>query len=537
MDNLSYKYTRTAERRLSIDNKLNQVTDVVADAYASNDIDNQDLGNYTYDKVGNLTADIKNGISLIQWTPNGKVASVTKTDGAVLSFVYDGMGNRVRKVNTVAGTIQSETTYLRYATGNVLATYNTSNTQSQTLVEQTLYGMQRIGLRSFSLANGTAGNATVPTAVCHYQPSQKVYELSNHLGNVHVVLYNYKKGIDTNGDNLADFYKTTVASLSDYYSFGMSIDSRSYTDTYRYGFNGKERETGFTGDNYDFGARIYDARTGRWLSVDNYFALQPGWTPYRGFFNSPINWIDEDGNIEAPLKGTHVWYSHNSEKISYNHFVKANGMTTKVGRNYNYAFKRTGTNTIYSPKQIAAGKKGMLIVVNSEFFAIRNIGTRPHVGVDFRARTPQPFYSLGDGKIVGKESTDGTGNYLVVEYSNGDKVRFMHLSEYEEGMDKGANVFEGQILGKTGNTGRYKVNGKWKSYDPHLHVDAVTKDGEAVDPLQRQYGTVTNEQFFNEFGGDYEKLKAHKSGQSQDAGNQQRKIAPDNTRVGQGYGF
>jgi hypothetical protein len=31
----------------------------------------------------------------------------------------------------------------------------------------------------------------------------------------------------------------------------------------------------------------------------------------------------------------------------------------------------------------------------------------------------------------------------------------------------------------------------------------VTKDGEAVDPLQRQYGTVSNEEFFTTFKGDY----------------------------------
>ena len=39
---------------------------------------------------------------------------------------------------------------------------------------------------------------------------------------------------------------------------------------YRYGFNGKESEDELKGPgiSYDFGAKIYDPRSGRWLAVD-----------------------------------------------------------------------------------------------------------------------------------------------------------------------------------------------------------------------------------------------------------------------------
>jgi RHS repeat-associated protein len=247
---------------------------------------------------------VKEGISLIKWTPSGKVASVTKTDGSVLSFTYDGMGNRVRKVQTVPGVATTETTYLRDASGNVLATYNKSNSQSETTVEQTLYGSQRLGVRTISLPNNTEGNATVPTAVCYYQPSQKVYELSNHLGNVHAVLYNYKVGIDLNADGIADFYKAKIASLSDYYSFGMNIDARTATDTYRYGFNGMEKDDENFEGAYDFGARIYNSRIGRWLSVDPSAYKYVGWSPYNFVLDNPIKYIDPDGRdpIRAGIK-------------------------------------------------------------------------------------------------------------------------------------------------------------------------------------------------------------------------------------------
>ena len=40
--------------------------------------------------------------------------------------------------------------------------------------------------------------------------------------------------------------------------------------SYRYGFSGMEMDNEIKGDgnSYDFGARLYDSRLGRWLAVD-----------------------------------------------------------------------------------------------------------------------------------------------------------------------------------------------------------------------------------------------------------------------------
>ena len=51
--------------------------------------------------------------------------------------------------------------------------------------------------------------------------------------------------------------------------FGSDIKTRGYSaGKYRFGFNGKEEDGETVADAYDFGARIYDARLGRWLAVD-----------------------------------------------------------------------------------------------------------------------------------------------------------------------------------------------------------------------------------------------------------------------------
>jgi RHS repeat-associated protein len=67
--------------------------------------------------------------------------------------------------------------------------------------------------------------------------------------------------------------------------------------TYRYGFNGKEmdNETYGQGNEYDFGARIYNPRLGRWLACDPSFNKYPGFSPYVFSFNSPLKFNDPDG--------------------------------------------------------------------------------------------------------------------------------------------------------------------------------------------------------------------------------------------------
>jgi len=68
---------------------------------------------------------------------------------------------------------------------------------------------------------------------------------------------------------------------------------------YRYGFNGKEKQDEFhnnSGDMYDFGARIYDPRVARFLSVDNFSSKFPGNSPYLFGGNSPIGGVDVGGD-------------------------------------------------------------------------------------------------------------------------------------------------------------------------------------------------------------------------------------------------
>jgi len=74
---------------------------------------------------------------------------------------------------------------------------------------------------------------------------------------------------------------------------GRSFNSNSY----KYGFNGKEKvdEISGSGNSYDFDARLYDARLGRTPSQDPHSGKYPKLSPYSMFANNPILLIDKDG--------------------------------------------------------------------------------------------------------------------------------------------------------------------------------------------------------------------------------------------------
>ena len=66
---------------------------------------------------------------------------------------------------------------------------------------------------------------------------------------------------------------------------------------YHYGFNGKEKvdEMFGEGDAYDYGMRAYDARVGRFMSVDVIFFRFAYYSPYQFGGCNPIRFIDLDG--------------------------------------------------------------------------------------------------------------------------------------------------------------------------------------------------------------------------------------------------
>jgi RHS repeat-associated protein len=129
---------------------------------------------------------------------------------------------------------------------------------------------------------------------------EKLFELSNHLGNVLATVSD--KRIQHSTDTTVSYYTADVMSANDYYPFGMQMPGRKYAgnNSYRFGFNGKENDNDVKGEGnqQDYGMRIYDPRIGKFLSLDPLQAKFPFYSPYHFAGNTPVQAIDLDGTEE-----------------------------------------------------------------------------------------------------------------------------------------------------------------------------------------------------------------------------------------------
>ena len=87
----------------------------------------------------------------------------------------------------------------------------------------------------------------------------------------------------------------------------MQMPGRTFSsNSYRYGFNGKENdnEVKGSGNQQDYGLRIYDSRLAKFLSVDPLTKKYPELTPYQFASNTPIQAVDLDGAEALFVHGT-----------------------------------------------------------------------------------------------------------------------------------------------------------------------------------------------------------------------------------------
>jgi RHS repeat-associated protein len=211
------------------------------------------------------------------------------------------MGNRVAKnVLSSSGSWIETEFYVRDAQGNVMAIYKKDIRNDQmnfNLTEQHIYGSARLGVDRRNV-DMIAASTPIDNVTLAVKRGEKHYELSNHLGNVLATVSDKKIAV-MSGANLS-YYRADVVSYSDYYPFGAPMTERTAVVTptdVRYGFNGKEMDNEINGNGnaYDFGARTYDARLGRWWSVDPLFAEYMNLSVYCFTANNPIYYIDSDG--------------------------------------------------------------------------------------------------------------------------------------------------------------------------------------------------------------------------------------------------
>ncbi|MBK9249763.1 MAG: hypothetical protein IPM69_17065 [Ignavibacteria bacterium] len=318
-DNLSYTYTDPTATETAITNRLDHITDGVSNNTQTYDLKTQSAVNYTYDQIGYLTADNTEGISSITWNASGKVTKVVKPT-VETSFLYDGLGNRVRKFVDKTGTTNDVNTYyVRDASGNVMSTYEKIGANGDLKqIEAPIYGSDRLGMEKPNnlIRYNDINNDLVSTTETMFKRTLglKQYELKDHLGNVRVVLGDKK--IRT-GTGLTYPFKPEVVSYSNYYPFGMQMQENNQMapggDTwqnaitgYRYGYNGQEmdKDINSTGNITTAEFWEYDSRAARRWNRDP----RPitGISEYTVFNDNPIAMSDPYGDRPTPRQAARM---------------------------------------------------------------------------------------------------------------------------------------------------------------------------------------------------------------------------------------
>jgi RHS repeat-associated protein len=201
---------------------------------------------------------------------------------------------------------------VRDAQGNVLAVYQHvyapgGGVGPLKLKEHHVYGSSRLGIvrrdvdvtsilnpKKTPVPEDLIGNTYVYTA----ERGWKLYELTNHLGNVLVTVTDKKIGVPSSGNNSSiDHYTADVVSASDYYPFGMLMPGRNYRpDSYRFGFGGQEKSSEIKGEGNSYTAEFweYDPRLGRRWNLDPRPLTSQ--SVYSTFRNNPLSYVDQRGD-------------------------------------------------------------------------------------------------------------------------------------------------------------------------------------------------------------------------------------------------
>ncbi len=101
--------------------------------------------------------------------------------------------------------------------------------------------------------------------------------------------------------------------------------------------------------------------------------------------------------------------------------------------------------------------------------------SRMHTGIDWSAPRGTPIIAAGSGVVEKAGWAGGYGRQTIIRHANGYKSSYNHQSAIAQGVNEGARVRQGQVIGYVGSTGLSSGN--------HLHYELMV-NGKKVDPMR-----------------------------------------------------
>lgn len=127
---------------------------------------------------------------------------------------------------------------------------------------------------------------------------------------------------------------------------------------------------------------------------------------------------------------------------------------------------------------------------------------KPHLGTDYAAPTGTEIRSVGDGTVVEARYTSANGNFVKIKHNGTYTTQYLHMSKIASGMNPGARVRQGQVIGFVGSTGlatgphlcfRFWKNGKQEDWlkekippsDPISNENRMAFDQVKMEKMQQ----------------------------------------------------
>ena len=271
-----------------------------------------------------------------------------------------------------------------------------------------------------------------------------------------------------------------VVAYQDYYPFGMQMPGRFASgEDYRYGFNGMEKddEVKGAGNSLDFGARIYDSRIGRWMSLDPLMSKYPHLSPYNFAANSPITFLDPDGRKVIPAGKEEV--KHLNAFVGSVFGKKSGFKVTKKGIKVNRRKLKKAMETFSNDQKDLANRLNE-VASNDSYTILFKLGTVGSVKNQVGSTI-----EVVDNYVDKINPKDGTVTRKIDPLNPKVKTEVPIIKEFEGTIAGGGGTFAFQSL----STGKNLENGL-VLVDPSTQGNKTNEDNNG-NPLATEINATT----------------------------------------------
>jgi len=260
-----------------------------------------------------------------------------------------------------------------------------------------------------------------PDSIYTLKQGNRLYEGSNHLGNVLVTFSDKRIGYCTN--DTIYYYRADIRTANDYSAFGAPLDDRQWYSTadsgvYRFGFNGQEKDDEVSGVGNSNTAAYwqYDNRLGKRFNMD--MIVKADESSYATFSNNPIYFVDYNGltptnpggddlNIGEPVDGPSMMDDGNS---GGGHIIAKTAPLPKAG---------TSEDNRSNYGRVPSTYEGRLILGNL-FNNLGNAKNYSPTNEELGAKAFREVRLLYNGSAVADHFMSNTGTPLVTSVPQSD---------------------------------------------------------------------------------------------------------------------